>query len=221
MQNNTKIALAIAVAAVVGIGVAGFARHHQDGFWRYGPMGMMAERGFERDFGHGQWSGMPMGRGMGFGMMPGFGAAPAIDFAALDADKDGKITPAELDAHRAGIAGAIDANKDGKLSAEEIAANAVKTAIARADAMAVQMVERMDTDGDKLLSAAELVTPAALPMPFARLDTNGDGVVTKDEADATFAMMPGGLSQGWGMMGPGMMGFDDDGLPQAPGGSGN
>ena len=54
----------------------------------------------------------------GMGMMRG-GPMAGLDFAAVDADKDGKITVAEMTAHRAARFAAADTDKDGKLSRAE------------------------------------------------------------------------------------------------------
>lgn len=136
------------------------------------------------------------GPGMGDGMGPGMG--PRFDFAAVDADKDGKVTEAELTAWRAAEAVKIDANKDGKLSAEELAAARLADMTARATEMATRMVAKLDTDGDGLLTAAEM---AARPGParlFDRADADGDGAVTQAELDAMRAEGPGGDGEGRG-----------------------
>ncbi len=109
---------------------------------------------------------------------------PMFPFETVDADKDGKVTQAELDAYRSAEATAMDANADGKLSVEELTAAQVQRLTARATDHATNMVERLDTDGDNMLSAAEL---AARPMPamlFNRVDADGDGAVTEEEIEA-------------------------------------
>ncbi|MEO8242847.1 MAG: calcium-binding protein [bacterium] len=133
---------------------------------------------------------MPMNGGMGgpemgMGMMPG----PQLSIAAIDTDKDGKISKDEMTAYRASQTAGVDANGDGKLSVDEIAAMHLKAMTAAATAMAQRMVDRMDTDGDHMLSAAELL---ARPMPgnmFDRLDTNKDGFVDQAELDAGMQAM--------------------------------
>lgn len=163
---------------------------------------------------------MDMGGRGGPGMMGGF------DFAAADADKDGKVTKDEFDAWRKATVEGIDTDKDGKISVEELSAMQMKRMQAAADGMAERMVKALDTDGDGKLSAAELL---ARPMPadaFAMADTNKDGVVDQAEAEAAQQRMQRGPM---GMMGGhhgkhqhGMMMDDEDGQGNGPGnGPGN
>ena len=139
-----------------------------------------------------------MGKGdMGKGDMgPGMGrmgGMPSLD--AMDANKDGKVSKEELTAYRAAQTAAVDANKDGKLSVDELAAMNLKAMTDAAKSMAQRMVDRMDTDGDGMLSAAELV---GQPMPtemFDRLDSNKDGFIDQAELDAARQAM---MSRGQG-----------------------
>jgi hypothetical protein len=120
------------------------------------------------------------GMGGGDQMMGG----PDFDFAAIDADKDGKISQGEVTVFRAARVAAADANQDGKLSVEEISAMNMAAMEKAAAKMAQRMMDRLDTDGDKLLSAAELIDR---PMPadlFERVDTNSDGFIDMAEAEA-------------------------------------
>ena len=130
---------------------------------------------------------MRMGDGMGgHGMMMD---GPVPDLTAIDADKDGKVSKDELTAYRAARVAGVDANADGKLSADELAAMHLKAMNDAARTMADRMIERLDTDGDKALSAAEL---AARPLPaelFDRIDSNGDGFIDPSEIDAAKAHM--------------------------------
>ncbi len=112
-----------------------------------------------------------------------------MDFEALDADKDGKVTEAEIAAAMAAKLAAADTNKDGKLSAEELVAMREQERAARQLEMAKMMVTRLDRDGDGLVSAEELAAGPRQPTLFERMDTNGDGAITKDEADAARARM--------------------------------
>ncbi len=104
----------------------------------------------------------------------------------FDADKDGKITTDEIDAHRKGrMMHGDDANEDGKLSAEELAAQEVKMMPADGRGPRASVIEMLDVDGDGLLSVEEM---AARPMPvmmFDRMDADGDGAYRQEaEADA-------------------------------------
>jgi Ca2+-binding EF-hand superfamily protein len=135
--------------------------------------------------------------------MGGPGMGPRFDFAAVDGDKDGKVTEAELTAWRAAEAGKIDANKDGKLSAEELTAARVAEMTARATEMATQMVADLDTDGDGLLTAAEMAARPGPARMFDRADADGDGAITQAELDAMHAEGPRGDGEGRGHGGHG------------------
>jgi hypothetical protein len=102
-MNWTKALTGTTLAAALGIGLfAALPSQAQD------EMGM-----------GGQGMG-GMGGGMGGGMMPGGpGAGPMFDFETLDADKDGKVTKAEITAARTAHVTAADANSDGKLELAE------------------------------------------------------------------------------------------------------
>lgn len=110
-------------------------------------------------------------------------------FEAADADKDGKVTEAELDALRAAEAKAMDSNGDGKLTVEELTAAHLARMTARATEMATRRVEAQDTDGDMALSAAELASRPMPAMLFGRADADNDGAVTEAELEAMHAEM--------------------------------
>lgn len=136
-----------------------------------------------------------VGQGPAMGHM---GGMPSL--AALDANKDGKVSKDEMTAYRAAQTASVDANGDGKLSVDELAAMHLKKMTDAAKAMAQTMVDRLDTDGDGMLSAAEML---GQPMPtdmFDRLDTNKDGFIDQAELDAAHqAMMQHGHGRdgGW------------------------
>ncbi len=134
---------------------------------------------------------MPMSDMMGGhdGMMGGMMGAGNFDLSAVDTDKDGKISKDEMTAYRTSSVAAVDTNADGKLSVDEIAAMHLKAMEAASKAMAERMVAAMDSDGDGLLTAAELI---ARPIPagiFDRIDTNADGFLDQAEIDAAKARM--------------------------------
>jgi hypothetical protein len=132
----------------------------------------------------------------------GLGPFPLLDFAAIDADKDGKITKAELEAHRAARVAAVDADKDGKLSATELKAQAMERAAARADEMVARMIERHDSDGDGLISAAEMAAGPAPGDIFDRIDRDGDGAISMAEAEAARDHMARRMGRHHGRGGP-------------------
>lgn len=140
---------------------------------------------------------MPDGPGFG---RPGFGGhGMMIDFARIDADKDGKVTQAEITAFRATMVAGADADTDGLLSADELAAQEVKMVQTHAADRAAARVAAQDLNADGKLSVEEMLAP---PMPanlFTRLDTDGDGAISQTEFDAARALMPdGGRGDGGG-----------------------
>ncbi len=159
--------------------------------------------------GAGDMSGMGMGGagigGAGMGGMgdEGMGPMAMFDFAAVDADKDGKITEAELQAHRAAEVAGIDADKDGKISADELKAMHMARMEDRATEMSTRMIERMDSDGDGLLTVAEMAARPAPVRMFGMIDADGDGAVTEAEIAAAQEKMTEMRGSGEGGRGEG------------------
>lgn len=122
------------------------------------------------------------GRGMG---PHGMGAM--FDFAAIDADADGRITPAEIAAHRAARFAAADTNGDGALDRAELEARAIRM---MAERMAARALDRMDADRNGTLSPEELAAgPGLDSRAFIRMDADKDGALTQAEIDAARAAM--------------------------------
>jgi hypothetical protein len=131
-------------------------------------------------------------------------------FETVDADKDGKITPAEIAALRKATVLGSDSNGDGKLSAEELTAQQVRGMTERAAARSARMILMLDVDGDGLLSVEEMAAGPGPMRMFDRLDTDGDGAITKAEADAATERMQG-RQQGNDREGRGHQGRGHDG----------
>ena len=107
-----------------------------------------------------------------------------MNFDAVDANKDGKITPDELDAYRKARMAEADLNKDGMVSAEEMVAFGEKMQAERRLQRAKDMIAQFDTNKDGQLSLDEMPAPKDPGKMFARVDADGDGAISKAEADA-------------------------------------
>ncbi|NJM84323.1 MAG: calcium-binding protein [Tabrizicola sp.] len=104
-------------------------------------------------------------------------------FDAMDADKDGKVTEAEIADHRRATFTAADADGNGLLSVQELKQMGKAADEVRQDRRVARMMERMDADGDGSLSASELSAMQGSRM-FARVDADKDGAITKAEVEA-------------------------------------
>lgn len=119
----------------------------------------------------------------GPGRGPGQGAMLMEMFDGIDTDKDGKVSPAELAAHREAMFTASDANSDGVLSKDELAAHQTAMMAERIARRTSQMLERKDVNGDGSLSIEEM-GKGPVESRFSRLDGDGDGLISKEEAQA-------------------------------------
>ena len=90
---------------------------------------------------------------------------------AADANKDGKVTVAEMKAAREARFATLDKNKDGFLTADELGPYA-------------EMAMRADKNGDGKIDKAEY---SDVSMIFNFLDANKDGAIDQSE----IANMPG------------------------------
>ncbi len=112
------------------------------------------------------------------------GIGPSFDFAVVDADQNGTVTPEELATYRAAQVTALDTNSDGFLSAEELTAMQSAAAAERAARKAAHLTAELDTNADGQLSTAELIAKPVPENAFGRADTNADGVLDQTEATA-------------------------------------
>lgn len=124
-----------------------------------------------------------MGGKMGMGR-----GGPAFDFAAVDADEDGKITQEELDAYKDVMFSSMDADGNGTVDATELAAHQELQQKERLQTRAEAMIKARDTDGDGVLSAEEMAAgPQRVQTEtsmIARFDTDGDGALSEAELEA-------------------------------------
>lgn len=108
---------------------------------------------------------------------------PRINFEEVDANADGLVTPAELEAHRAARFAATDADGNGSLSRAEIEARMLINQEERRVKFLDRMFSKRDANGDGQLTLDEMTAGRAGKM-FERADADGDGQISKAEFDA-------------------------------------
>lgn len=94
---------------------------------------------------------------------------------AADANNDGALTTEEIDAYRDAQVSAADANTDGNISIEEFETIWMDQTLQRM----VRAFQRLDTDGDGSVTKAERDAP--IERMVKRMDRNGDGVIDQDD----------------------------------------
>ncbi|MEP4191089.1 MAG: hypothetical protein ABJN51_08420 [Sneathiella sp.] len=106
----------------------------------------------------------------------------AATFLGIDRDADNKASMAEAQEYRVRLFSNLDLDKNGSVEFEEyVQANALRDATAAKDAP-VEIPEHYkmeDKNGDTVLSKDEFMEAARTA--FAKLDTNKDGFVSRDE----------------------------------------
>ena len=131
-------------------------------------------QGQGQGMGQGIGQGMGHGQGMGDGMMGGMMGGMMPDFAALDADGDGKVSREEFRAYRQAMVSGIDGDGDGKISAAELEAHMSVRMAERIREMAEARIAAQDLDGDGALSIEEMIAPPMPPRLFDRADADGE-----------------------------------------------
>ena len=133
-----------------------------------------------------------------------FQAKGAQMFDMMDANKDGKLDPADRAAHEGQMFDRLDTNKDGAISRVEFAAahqrgpagSPVKVGMAGGPdgkhgagrhGMGMMMLKMADTNKDGAVSRDEFL--AAHAKHFDMMDTNHDGKLTKAERQAAHDKM--------------------------------
>lgn len=135
-------------------------------------------KGHDRDRGGHGWQG---------GMLGG-----DVGFEQLDADGNGEISKEEFDARHAAWLAMVDANGDGMLQQQELEAYILERIKAMAAEQSGRMIERLDSDGDGMVSAEELGSKMGSARRgdrmFDRLDEDDSGGISADELEAAKAM---------------------------------
>ena len=109
---------------------------------------------------------------------------------ALDANSDGQLSKAEVPERMQGLFTRGDKNSDGVLSADELKALAGSQRRPEGEGPPMDRIRAaLDTDRDGTISAAEL---SAAPTALAKLDRNGDGMLSADEVRPMRGGMRGG-----------------------------
>src|SRR4051812_23702367 len=106
------------------------------------------------------------------------------DFAMMDTNGDGRITRAEHAAAAKKMFAMMDKNNDGIVTAAEM--DAMKQMKHddhdAAEMSSAEKIKEIDTDGDGRITAAEHA--AGSEKMFDKMDTNHDGVLSKEECVA-------------------------------------
>lgn len=163
MKKSTKLSIAaVSIVATVGLLGAGLssAQERWSGYGGY--KGGPAAHGCADC---GQYGGQ---RGKGHKMMRRM-------MKSFDADGDGSLSQAEIDAGRQRQFAQYDSDKDGTLNLQEYQAFWMDMNRARM----VDGFQRLDDDGDAIVTSDEFLEPFANIVE--RRDRNGDGVLSKDD----------------------------------------
>jgi Ca2+-binding EF-hand superfamily protein len=114
-------------------------------------------------------------------------AADAM-FAAMDRDRDGRISAREHTIAARTMFVAMDADKDGRVTSAEMTAAQSNVGNRQADGLSsAQKIQVVDRNRDGVLTAGEHV--AGSRTMFRRMDTNNDGHLSAAEYSAGQAAM--------------------------------
>ena len=118
------------------------------------------------------------------------GPRAMMNFEELDANKDGKVTKAEMEAFAKAKFTEADKDGDGLLSQEEMQAKASAEMQKRMKDRSAKMFERKDANNDGKLSFEEMsAKQKKKDKMFKRLDDDGDGAISKEEFEEARARM--------------------------------
>ena len=116
---------------------------------------------------------------------------PGFDFDTADANKDGKLTAAEMTAYQQARLAGVDADKDGFVTGAELQAFITARMADRAATMATARMAAQDTDQDGRLSQIEMADAPRAQKMFARMDSDGDGAISPEEIASAKARIAG------------------------------
>ena len=119
----------------------------------------------------------------------GFGERVMTMFQEFDLDKDGKLTQVEIDGARQTRMTEFDSDKDGRLTLTEFQG----LWLDRMHERMVDQFQRLDADGDAVITDAEFRAPMA--MIVVRADRNGDGALSFDDMGRRWGKRHGGKEQ--------------------------
>lgn len=126
------------------------------------------------------------------------GPGPQFDFAAMDANKDGKLSKDEMEAYQTAKVTAMDTNGDGFISAEEMSADMLAKMQARLGEIVKKRIDARDDNGDGKLSMDEMSAGEGAQRMFNRADQDNDGMLSQAEIDAMLKKMAEHRGQGRG-----------------------
>lgn len=123
---------------------------------------------------------------------------PALE--RVDANGDGNITIAELEAQKTERFSSADTNGDNLMSFDEFEAQIEADKDRREAERNQRRFERLDANSDGFVTAEEHAAAGDERMQrrFDRVDTNGDGMISSEEREAAKATMKDRRRQGRG-----------------------
>jgi EF hand domain-containing protein len=123
---------------------------------------------------------------------------PRLNFAKVDTNADGFLTPQEISKHRTELIMQADTDGDGAVSRDEMRAaitarlqkNGRELKPARLERRLTRMFENLDANKDGLIGADEIADRTDSPL-FRKTDADGDGRISKAELQARVMQAPG------------------------------
>lgn len=113
----------------------------------------------------------------------GKGSKKLVEFSELDTNSDGQLTEEEFNATIQVFFDSADANGDGMLTGEELEAAIAERMSKFISGRTSKALERLDGDGDGMISLEEYENRGRKGEAFNRLDQDNDGVISESEYD--------------------------------------